>query len=437
MDNNLKILKRLLITIIVVPIIVVVLWHVWLLYEGSKTDKYTKFTEDIKNELMDAVNIKESSTFSPIYLDFVNPYGREFYSYYDFKFVISKDEYENNNLSYGTEDNFETLSYGTHREEKDNNTYLCHLKITKSFNNETYNKLETIYNKIHSISVNTTSSENVLNNTGNNDVTSDRNSKLKMINGCKYKHFKPSFNENGYGPATYDFTQDMEYKDKFYHKIISNYEEYKIYKNRWNDICDMDEQDFENNFMIITAIENTSMLGLDIYEIHKDDNTLYIDFDVSKETYDTDETCNSIILPNNLKSESIEVRDLRKINETPEYIYGWKNESTEGMEIIPKDVAVRVAKEYANSLVNSDSLMGQWLDKYTEVYEVSLTEEHPNNYWLIKKDDSVTNFLVASYERKVYEVILVQYDDELEMERAHFYVDAYTGKVIGGRETGD
>lgn len=440
MDNNLKILKRLLITIIVVPIIVVVLWYAWLLYEGSKTDKYTKFSEDIKIELMDAVNIKESNSFNPIYLDFVNPYGREFYSYYDFKFEISKDEYDNNNLSYGTEDNFETLSYGTHREEKDKNTYLCHLKITKSFNNETYNKLETVYNRIHSISVNTTSYENVLNNTVNNDVTSDRknieNSKLKTTNGCKYKHFKPSFNENGYGPDTYDFTQDMEYKDKFYHKIISNYDEYMIYKNRWNDICDMDEQDFENNFMIITAIENTSMLGLDIYEIHKDENILYIDFDVSKENYDNNETCNSIIIPNSLKCDIVEVRDLRKIDETPEYIYGWKNESTEGMEMIPEDTAVKIAKEYAKNLPNSDSLLGQWLEKYTKVHDVSLTKKRPNNYWLLKKDDTEKH-LVASYERTVYEVVLVPYDDEVEIERAHFYVDAYTGKVIGGMQTGD
>lgn len=260
---------------------------------------------------------------------------------------------------------------------------------------------------------------------------------LKEINGCKYKHFKPTFNKDGKGPDTYDYTQDMEYKDKFYHKLISNYEEYMIYKTRWNDICYMDEQDFENNVMVITAIENTSMLGLDICEIHNDEDILYIDFDVSEENYDKNETCNSIIIPNSFKCESIEVRDLRNIKETPEYIYGWKDESIEGMKMISEDVAVKIAKEYAKSLVNSDSLLGQWLEKYTKVYEVSLTKKHPNNYWLLKKDDSNTKHLVASYERTVYEIILVPYDDDVEVERAHFYVDAYTGKVIGGMQTGD
>ncbi len=104
--------------------------------------------------------------------------------------------------------------------------------------------------------------------------------------------------------------------------------------------------------------------------------------------------------------------------------------------MISEDVAVRIAKDYASNLVNTDSLLGEWLEKYTKLYKVTLTQKAPNNYWLLKKDDTIKH-LVASYERDVYEVILVPYDDEVEIERAHFYVDAYTGKVIGGTQTGD
>ena len=43
----------------------------------------------------------------------------------------------------------------------------------------------------------------------------------------------------------------------------------------------------------------------------------------------------------------------------------------------------------------------------------------------------------ANFERDVYEVILVAEDDEMEIERAIFDVDAYTGQVIGGRQMGD
>lgn len=313
--------------------------------------------------------------------------------------------------------------------DKDNNTHGCTIgpKYFPINLGQGIFEIEEIYGK-ETIETNKTEQA---------ELSETSNKNIKELNGCKYKHFKPSFNKDGKGPDTYDFTQDMEYKDKFYHKIISDYDEYLIYKTRWNDICYMDEQDFENSFMVITAIENTSMLGLDIYEIHKDDNILYIDFGVSKEEYDKNETCNSIIIPNSLKCESIELRDLRKIEETAEYIYGWKDESTEGMEMISEDIAVKIAKDYAKSLVNSNSLLGQWIEKYTKLYEVSLTRKHPNNYWLLSEDDSITKHLVANYERTVYEVILVPYDDEVEIERAHFYVDAYTGEVIGGTQTGD
>lgn len=127
---------------------------------------------------------------------------------------------------------------------------------------------------------------------------------------------------------------------------------------------------------------------------------------------------------------------IEESKETLEYIYGWKDESIEGKKMISEDMAVKIAKEYANSLVNTDSL-GYWLEKYTKVHEVSLTQKYPNNYWLLKKDDSNQKYLVANYKRTIYEVILVPYDDDVELERAHFYVDAYTGKVIGGMQTGD
>ena len=41
MNDNIKILKGLLLTIIIVPITIILLWYIWLLYEGSKLDNYT------------------------------------------------------------------------------------------------------------------------------------------------------------------------------------------------------------------------------------------------------------------------------------------------------------------------------------------------------------------------------------------------------------
>ncbi len=257
--------------------------------------------------------------------------------------------------------------------------------------------------------------------------------KVEEINNCLYKRFIPSF-DNGY-----DFTNDMTYNDKIYHKIITEYDEYIIYKDRWNSILDMDKQDFENYFMVITAIENVSMKNLTISNIYNENKILYIDMDES-ENDNSEETCISIIIPKEMKNENIEIRDMRKVREeakTPESIYGWKNESTEGLTEITENEAVEIAKEYAKSLVNSNSLCGKYLEGYTKLYEVVLTQKAPNNYWLIEDGILERQLINANYERKVYEVTLVRDDDDVEMERAYFYVDVFTGEVIGGLERGD
>lgn len=256
---------------------------------------------------------------------------------------------------------------------------------------------------------------------------------IQTINNCIYKHFKPVF-ENGY-----DYTQDMVYQDKIYYKLITDYEEYQTYKNRWNEICNMSQEDFNSKFMVITAIENTSMLGLTLSDIFVNKDTLYIDLDEYKdgEEYNKEETCISIVIPNELKASNIEPRDIRKVKETPEYTYGWQNEPTEGRTMIDKNEAVDIAKRYAQSLTRSSSMLGKYLQGYTKVYEVNLTKKKPNNYWLIEEGVPERNFVQASFERDVYEVTLVAEDDEMEIERAIFDVDAYTGQVVGGRQMGD
>ena len=150
MNDNIKILKGLLLTIIIVPIIIILLWYIWLLYEGSKLDNYT-FTEDMKLELMDTLGIKESQTFNPISLHFTNPFGSEYYNYYELKFIISKDDYEKNNLTYGTGEDLETLTYGLQRESKDESTYICTAKVTKDFHEEMFYGFKKVYNEMRGI----------------------------------------------------------------------------------------------------------------------------------------------------------------------------------------------------------------------------------------------------------------------------------------------
>lgn len=253
----------------------------------------------------------------------------------------------------------------------------------------------------------------------------------KNIKDCYYKHFTITFN-NGF-----DLTKNMKYKDKIYHMVIDNYQEYINFKNNDNDVCEMKEADFENNFMIVTAIENTSMIGLTLSDIYNNEDRLIIELNKFPEGEDFEEkhTAISIVIPRTMNKENILVNDMR--NRASENPYGWTNTSIKGLEKITENQAIETAKQYAKDLTNSKSLAGQYLKDYTKVYSIELTKRKPNNYWLISEGITARQFKSASFERDVYEVILVSEHDELEIERAIFYVDAYTNLVIGGFQTSD
>lgn len=77
------------------------------------------------------------------------------------------------------------------------------------------------------------------------------------------------------------------------------------------------------------------------------------------------------------------------------------------------------------------------METYTKLYEVNLTEVRPNNYWYITSGVIERQLVYASFKRTAYEVILLDKYDQLEVERAFFYVDAYTGQVIAGNQMSD
>lgn len=99
---------------------------------------------------------------------------------------------------------------------------------------------------------------------------------------------------------------DMEKINNIYYKKISTYEEYKHYKNKYKSILEMTQEDFNDNFMIITAIENSSMQHLIPKRIYKDNNTLYIGLYKNTEKND-DFNAISIILSKELDGEKIDI----------------------------------------------------------------------------------------------------------------------------------
>ena len=107
------------------------------------------------------------------------------------------------------------------------------------------------------------SNKNIENNSINNSnsVTSQNNLEIKNYNLFISNEISNS---------------DLERINNIYYIKISNYEEYKSYKNKFSDILDMSIEDFENNFMIITYTENISTAYLLPYKIDVKDNTLYL-----------------------------------------------------------------------------------------------------------------------------------------------------------------
>ncbi len=154
--------------------------------------------------------------------------------------------------------------------------------------------------------VNSNQGKKLLNN---NDLSNNESIIDNENNKYEYKSFSPLLKDSSNNGISYDFTQDMTYSNKIYYKKINTYEEYIEVKARWNNIIDMTEYDFKTNFMVITAIENTSMLGLTVDNLEVDNNGLYISLIHFKddEEYNEKETCISYKISRELEKDNIYV----------------------------------------------------------------------------------------------------------------------------------
>lgn len=110
-----------------------------------------------------------------------------------------------------------------------------------------------------------------------------------VYNNYIQKNSNSNFNEF----PNYDYSQDMTYSNGIYYKKIDSYEEYSNYKKMWSNLVDMTSDDFNNNFIVITAVENPSMLGISVSNITTDQDNLYIDL-IKKDDSDKNNTILSV-----------------------------------------------------------------------------------------------------------------------------------------------
>ena len=241
-------------------------------------------------------------------------------------------------------------------------------------------------------------------NTNSKIIAEEQNSIQNIKETSKkyeYKTFKPSFKKTSESTYDdYDFTQDMIYKDNIYYKKINNYEEYSEVKSRWDNILDMNKEDFENNFMVITAIENTSMLGLTIDKIDIDDKGLYISLIHYKDgvKFDENETCISIKISRDLEKENIYVtRNLRDnekdmseemqlaekdstIENLPSFQYKDENyrkvekSSNSAFRLIPPDWKDMISKNFTITKDMPEIDFSNWNDLGNNFYSIVITD---------------------------------------------------------------
>lgn len=162
--------------------------------------------------------------------------------------------------------------------------------------------------------------------------------------------------------------KNMEYQEGVYYKKITSYEEYIKYKQEKPQILEMKEEDFKDNFLLITEFENTfSMIDFYISNITTDNQYLYIE--LTRDTEQNEENMlgyvNSTKIPKADDREKIVVKKNELIPTSTQY---------KSLEELPKNYTREQAIE-DNCFV---------LDNRNKV--ISLNKEQMNEF--VKKSQS-------------------------------------------------
>ena len=107
--------------------------------------------------------------------------------------------------------------------------------------------------------------------------------------------------------SNYDYSEDMQYYDGIYYKRITSYQTYLKDLEKWNELVEMTEDDFNNYFVVVVAGENYNTTGLYISDITTDQENIYIDLN-KKDKWDGSTVVSSKI-EKDLYRENIVIRN--------------------------------------------------------------------------------------------------------------------------------
>ena len=148
--------------------------------------------------------------------------------------------------------------------------------------------------------------------------------------------------ENKYKSSniTYQINDNIllsDYKtiNRFYYRVIKDYQTYLDTKDNFNNILEVSEKDFENNFMILVITENAPVNGLIFDNLSADDSSLTLNYVVNSSDRDA-QTGTSILVSNELYRDTINIEKT-----VPEM----KMTSYTNIRELPKDYSVEDAKK--------------------------------------------------------------------------------------------
>ena len=173
---------------------------------------------------------------------------------------------------------------------------------------------------------NNNSSKNETETTSENmeDVTSLQNDENKY----KSSNITYQINDN-------ILLSDYKTINRFYYRVIKDYQSYLDTKNNFNNILEVSEKDFEDNFMILVIIENMPVNGLIFDNLSADDSSLTLNYVVNSSDRDA-QTGTSILVSNDLYRDTINIEKT-----VPEM----KMTSYTNIRELPKDYSVEDAKK--------------------------------------------------------------------------------------------
>lgn len=148
--------------------------------------------------------------------------------------------------------------------------------------------------------------------------------------------------ENKYKSSniTYQINDNIllsDYKtiNRFYYRVIKDYQTYLDTKDNFNNILEVSEKDFEDNFMILVITENAPVNGLIFDNLSADDSSLTLNYVINSSDRDT-QTGTSILVSNELYRDTINIEKT-----VPEM----KMTSYTNIRELPKDYSVEDAKK--------------------------------------------------------------------------------------------